>query len=97
MKKTYPIELSLDDLDMLDDNVVVEVANSIGKGMWKHVTTINEAKPTSASQVVVVAPSPTPFPTTPSFFATKETILPSTSRVLHSQQVPKSNVHNASP
>ena len=75
---------------MIDDDVVVVVAKLVGgkKKKRKRITTIDEAKPTSASQVVVVTPSPTPFSTTPSHSATKETMPPSTSHILCSQQVP---------
>lgn len=84
-------------IDTINNDVVVEVAKPVGKGKRKHVTTTDEAKPTFASHVSIVAPSPSPSSTTPNLPATKKTIPPSSSRILRFQQVSKSNGSNALP
>lgn len=98
MKKTCSIELPPDDFDMnVNDDIVVEVAKRVGRGYHKCTTTIDEAQPTCFSSCRYCNPPLFHMQFTSSSYENKVTMLPLSSRVLHSQQVPKSNVSSGSP
>lgn len=97
-KQANPIELSPDDVDMVDDeDEVVEIVKPYVREKRKRGSKSKEVKSICSLNDVVISPTPgfsAPTPSPPS----KTTLLPSPITCsLHSQHVPKSIVNSALP